>query len=558
MSFVVRMKKRKNMVFMRALCVLMIAVLLWFLNWDLMRETLAEDNAYLFFWGMIGVFLLLFAFSFYVQRRPRIEVDGQDIAFYPKWGTSKRVSLSEITSRKEKPDYYDPKQAAVAGALGGGLLAYAVTKRNASTMATPKGMIYTYYSRNTKLITVSTREMENVERFDQMVVSKLEGKLMGYEAALTVEEPVKRGKSPLLLAGLAGVVCAAVVCVVMFVLPGKNADDPTPPVTPADSVSKQDTPDSTIIHSTQGVSFEVSADWTQADGTDLFYIASGKQVYGLNGVSALGAYTPQELYEELVDYYRTTNQFTDLDAPEELTPWQSSDGVACQVAHLTGYKDTLIYCTKLVIAPQKNLVLTFCGQAYKDQVGDPGLVWYPLNLLCESLAFEIGTRDEISGNTFLCGDDSQLCLQDGGDFRWYSSAEDHEKPYYEGVYEVYYGQAAMDKVASMTEYGLTMEEMERVLAANMNGYIPGGSRPSDYFYATGELEDNRERYQVCLDTLYAVILHNQRLVTSPEDVREGGNSVLYIGFYLPELEMADLTNCNAMSNTQWNFQEKTA
>lgn len=38
-----------------------------------------------------------------------------------------------------------------------------------------------------------------------------------------------------------------------------------------------------------------------------------------------------------------------------------------------------------------------------------------------------------------------------------------------------------------------------------------------------------------------------------EDVQEGGNSVLYIGFYLPEMEMADLTNCNTMSNTQWTF-----
>ena len=121
MSFTVRMKNRKKMVFVRVLCVLMIAVLLWFLNWDLMQKTLAEDNAYLAFWVMIGVFVLLFAFSFYAQRRPRIEVDGQDIAFYPKWGPSKRVSLSEITSRKEKPDYYDPKQAVVAGALGGGL-----------------------------------------------------------------------------------------------------------------------------------------------------------------------------------------------------------------------------------------------------------------------------------------------------------------------------------------------------------------------------------------------------------------------------------------------------
>ena len=77
-------------------------------------------------------------------------------------------------------------------------------------------------------------------------------------------------------------------------------------------------------------------------------------------------------------------------------------------------------------------------------------------------------------------------------------------------------------------------------------------------YAMGELEDNRERYSVCLDTFYAVILDNQRLVVSPEEVREGGNRTLYIGFYLPELEMADLTNCNAGSNTQWTFQEKTA
>ena len=557
MSFVVRMKKRKKMVFVRALCVLMIAVILWFINWEPIKETLAEDNSYLIFGALIAAFLLLFAFSFYAQRRPRIEVDGQEITFYPKWKPSKRVSLSEITSRKEKPDYYDPKQAAVAGILGGGLLAWAVTRRNASTMATPKAMIYTYYRGDTKLITVSTREMENVERFDQLVVSRLEGKPLAAAPSTAELEPVEKGKSPLLLAGLAGVVCVAVVCVAVFVLPGKNTDDPTPPVISSNPGSEQDTTDTAVTHSTQGVAFEVSEEWTQAEGTDLFYIASGKQVYGLNGVSALGSYAPQEVYEELVNYYRTTNQFTSLDAPEELTPWQSSDGVACQIANLTGYKDTLIYCTKLVIAPQKNMVLTFCGQAYKDQVGDPGLVWYGVNTLCESLTFEVGSQDCISGNTFLCGDGSQLCLQDGGDFRWYQSAEDHEHQYYEGVYEVYRGQAAMDQAASMTEYGLTMEELEQVLTANMNGYIPGGSSPLDYLYAMGELEDNRERYQVCLDTFYAVILHNQRLVSSPEDVREGGNSVLYIGFYLPELEMADLTNCNAMSNTQWTFQKKT-
>ena len=207
MSFVVHMKKRKRMVVVRVLCVLMIAAIAWFINWEPMREYLAEDNSYLFFWAMIGIFILLFAFTFYAQRRPRIVVDGQDITFYPKWRPSIRIPLSEITSRKEKPDYYDPKQAAAAGALGGGLLAYAVTKHNASTMPTPKAMIYTYYNGSVKLITVSTREMENVERFDQMVVSKLEGKPRTGERATVELEDVPKKKSPLLLVGVTAVVC---------------------------------------------------------------------------------------------------------------------------------------------------------------------------------------------------------------------------------------------------------------------------------------------------------------------------------------------------------------
>ena len=337
---------------------------------------------------------------------------------------------------------------------------------------------------------------------------------------------------------------------------GAPAEEASAPTEENEPAAGQQEEASYTTHSTQGVAFQVPADWTQAEGTDLFYATGRPEVYGLNGVSPLGSYEPQAFYEALVEHYEETNQFSDLQVAESVSAWQSADGVDCWAADFTGYQDSIIYCTKLIVAPQKNLVLTFCGQANAETEGDQ--VRETLNALCESLTFEIGTEDEITGNTFLCGDGSQLCLQDSGDFRWYQSAEDHESPYYEGVYEVYRGQAAMDKAASMTEYGLTMEELERVLAANMNGYIPGGSKPSDLLYAMGELEDDRERYQVCLDTFYAVILHNQRLVTSPEEVREGGNSTLYIGFYLPELNMADLTNCNAGSNTQWTFQEKTA
>lgn len=53
------------------------------------------------------------------------------------------------------------------------------------------------------------------------------------------------------------------------------------------------------------------------------------------------------------------------------------------------------------------------------------------------------------------------------------------------------------------------------------------------------------------------ILHNQRMVCSPDNVAEGGNSTLCIGYSLPELKIAGLPNCNAMSYTQWTFQGKT-
>ncbi len=339
--------------------------------------------------------------------------------------------------------------------------------------------------------------------------------------------------------------------------PDTDANTPPPPSLPASSApTPEPTPDRRT-HAAQGVVFEVPADWTQAEGSDLFYTEDSRQVYGLNGASPLGSYTPQAFFEELTVYYQTGGEFDRLDLPEALSPWQSKDGTACYTTDLTGYHGSILYCTKIIIAPQKNLVLTFCAQANADDVEDPAPVWETLNTLCSSLTFEVGSQDYISGNTFLCGDGSQLCLEEDGSFRYYQSADDHENQYYEGIYEVYYGQAALEQIASMTEYGLTMEELEQVLSMNRNGYIPGGSSPADYLYGTGELEDNRTRYSVCLDTFYAVILNNQRLVQTPDQVTEGGNRVLYLGYYLPDLELADMTNANAASHTQWQLQRET-
>ena len=175
MSFEVRMKKRKKMIVLRIFSALMIAAIVWFINLDFIQPALMQDGAYLLFIGFIGIFLLFFAFSFYAQKRPRIKVDGQNITFYPLWRPAKKVTLSEITSRNVKGDTTAEKiDAAVAGALLSPMLAHAVQQSCEDAQQAPKGMTYTYYSGNKKLITISTkRNMENVERFDKMVVDKL-------------------------------------------------------------------------------------------------------------------------------------------------------------------------------------------------------------------------------------------------------------------------------------------------------------------------------------------------------------------------------------------------
>ena len=63
-----------------------------------------------------------------------------------------------------------------------------------------------------------------------------------------------------------------------------------------------------------------------------------REVYGLNGASPLGSYTPQEFFQALVEHYQAGGQFTGLEVTETLDTWKSSDGVECYAADLTGYQ----------------------------------------------------------------------------------------------------------------------------------------------------------------------------------------------------------------------------
>ena len=226
MSFEVRMKKRTKMIVLRIFSALMAVVMIWFINLDFIRPALMQDGAYLLFIGFIGIFLMFFAWSFYAQKRPRIKVDGQDITFYPMWHPSQKVTLSAITARNVKGDATGEKiDAAIGGALLSPPLADALEQRYTAALQNPnpKDMVYTYYSGDTKLISVSTKNMENVERFDRMVADRLEGKPLEQEMPAAEIQPAKKSKFPLALAGLIGVIC--VVAAIMLA-PRKASQSP--------------------------------------------------------------------------------------------------------------------------------------------------------------------------------------------------------------------------------------------------------------------------------------------------------------------------------------------
>lgn len=214
------------MIVLRIFSALMAVVMIWFINLDFIRPALMQDGAYLLFIGFIGIFLMFFVWSFYVQKRPRIKVDGQDITFYPMWRPSQKVTLSAITARNVKGDATGEKiDAAIGGALLSPPLADALEQRYTAALQNPnpKDMVYTYYSGDTKLISVSTKNMENVERLDRMVADRLEGKPLEQEMPAAEIQPAKKSKFPLALAGLIGVIC--VVAAIMLV-PRKASQSP--------------------------------------------------------------------------------------------------------------------------------------------------------------------------------------------------------------------------------------------------------------------------------------------------------------------------------------------
>lgn len=292
------------------------------------------------------------------------------------------------------------------------------------------------------------------------------------------------------------------------------------------------------------ITFSVDASWQPQSGMEgTFLLPDEACAYQLQGISPLGGYTPQEFFDSLIEVYE--NQYDIISADTTLSTYTSPDNVECCLGNVKMLMGDNFFDIDVLIAPSKNTVVTFAATCFKDNQDK-----VDIRKVSNTATFQIGDMDYITGNAFLANDGSELCLQLDGTFANYHYADDHDGERLTGTYEVYYGQSAIDQVAGMTEYGLTADELNGVLTAAQDGYVLNSDRNTAFLT---ESDSSSTSHHICLDTFYALILHNEQYITASNESSELGNTTLFIGYYIPELQMLDMTNANAANYAQFTY-----
>lgn len=311
--------------------------------------------------------------------------------------------------------------------------------------------------------------------------------------------------------------------------------------------SEQVTEQDEIITKTvnEDMTFDIKESWTpNDDGTPIYqFVEDGVVVaVGLNGVSPLSKGTPQEVFDDFVEFYETdaTPGYKTVDYSKSVSKFTAKDGTECYYGSIIGEYYDMPYLCDVVIVPTKNKLISFIGQTASD--GDEDKITPKLKFLRESLTFLRGAEDKITGGTFILDDGSEMALNSDLTFRFYRTQDDHSTDYYEGTYEVYRGEMAFEMLSSKTEYGLTREELDEMYDNHKAAYIytPEDAPP----LAEGTT------YNICLDEFYVVVLHREKIVRADE-TREIGNDNVYFGYWLEEGGFAYLTNADQINSSKW-------
>ncbi|SCX17145.1 hypothetical protein SAMN02910339_02389 [Lachnospiraceae bacterium YSD2013] len=308
------------------------------------------------------------------------------------------------------------------------------------------------------------------------------------------------------------------------------------------------------------ITFKVGEDWIKVEDKETtFLYPDGQSQYQILGTSELGRYTPEEFFTELVTLYMNEGAEIDVKGLKPLTSYVTADGIEGYVGRITFTKENTYHVEiDVLILPDKDYVVTIAGLCDKDRTLalDVRVITDTITINKETVAVKKAmveggvTSKTVNVNScfYDANTGSLLDMTDTENFKIYVFADNKDGLYSGGTYEVYMGDDAVDKVDEMTFYGITREEVELMINRAQEGYA----------LATGLSYQNPgdKLYSVDRNDFCAMVFNIEYIHDDSGNITENKKQpVLYVGFYVEELDMFDMTNCMTFSTYRWERQE---
>lgn len=261
--------------------------------------------------------------------------------------------------------------------------------------------------------------------------------------------------------------------------------------------------------------FDGSLEIETIDGAECYTNSLRNQLYRVSGVTSNFGKTTDECVEKLMSVKGEQSLRIVEPVSDSMT---DLNGVKFKTACLS--KESMyVY---VVVSEEKNLMVTIAGQYGKDSLKDT--VLEKTRKIAESIEF-IETPEVITGNSYTVKDYGIIQFDKDGTCFIYQDEETKEESNVSGEYEVFRGSEAIEKVASMTEYGLTSEEQSRIIHSS-NGFY---------------------------DNYYAVIITINEITSDVESTLDKPSVSLYVGQYDEEVNSFMMTACNLFTVQNWQL-----
>lgn len=293
------------------------------------------------------------------------------------------------------------------------------------------------------------------------------------------------------------------------------------------------------------ISIALPYDIDSTEDENVFITTDGKVTYRIQSFSALGGLTPEEAYNEQLGIY--IEQEGLLSYSEELESVRMADYSWAYVGCIHMLEAGRKFDYEVLIVPHRNMVVTLSMEYAEGDVPEDDI-----RKLTKAIVVLAGSEDVATGKILTEADGSKLVLSEDGTYTHYQFKDVATGVYASGNYEVCYGQTAIDKLVTMTNYGFTERALQDSISENMKGYVLNG----EVSEGTEESLENVAMHHVCQDTFYVLILHQEQ-VSDGENITTMNQDILYTGYYVSELNLLDLSNADTKESVQFMTPDGT-